>query len=367
MSKTKWAYIAPVMQTVLLASIITPDYLLRTHKDEDVQDLASDLETNGIDNPVCVIDNGDGSYTLNDGAQRFTASEVLASRDGSIAGLEVGEVKVSILGHVDNWPIERQICNMIRLNASIEITSPKSYYNSVIRLGNMGMSAQEIANENSKPVAAVRNWLKAFNLPVAVRDAVVNGDITLQNALALSNNKKELGGDTVVEALLDQAINEDGKTFADTVANIVNENKAAEKAPTTGESAPSKEFELTPKALRGKDLLELMETIILENDENPSDASATAVNTIKRVFQIDDVSAVARKQKFDDDAEAKRIKAEQAKADKIVESTGMKVVEFIDENGRDAFDELVDHSREVKSKREAEKAQKESEAESLEV
>lgn len=65
-------------RTLRLAQILIPEDVHRIDIDnQELQDLARSIEQLGLLNPIGVIDNGNDTYTLNDGHRRFLAHQIL--------------------------------------------------------------------------------------------------------------------------------------------------------------------------------------------------------------------------------------------------------------------------------------------------
>lgn len=334
-------------ETITLDQILPPKVALRVHEDDadNIQALAKDLETNGLDNPVCVLENGDGTFILNDGSRRWTATGVLADESRNIAGLSVNEITVKVIGLASEWTEEAELANQMRLNTQSLETSPKEYYNACIKLASAGWTVRDIAESINQPQTKVGLWLRSLALPNEIRERVISGEITLANGKTLADNKKHFDMDTL-SILADSAAEMTASDFSDKIEETIKKQK--ESGDNSGETGTKeKVFELTPIFPSRKALEENYSVAMDQFNENPNPTTEATLNFYKELFQVDASSEARRKAEFDKKAEEAKANAEKRKKERVLKSLGTTAADFIKENGQEAFDALIAEAKEA--------------------
>jgi ParB-like chromosome segregation protein Spo0J len=331
------------IRTIELDSILPAPLFLRTHgEDEDhIKELATDLAENGMDTPIVVIDNGDNTFTLNDGSRRYTAAMFLDNNGQSIHGVDPTYVPVRVIGNIADWSEADQLANQMRLNSHVLTTSPKQYFEACLKLAATGMNAKQIGAKINKAPAVVGSWLKSLNVPEEWKTPVMEGEITLANAKVIADNKRHLDSD-ILAGLIDEAKTSTVEDFTKQVTDLVNEAK--EKASNSTDDTP-KGFVLTPVLMKKDEIQEQYEKAVAEAEEVPTDFNTGFLSALQTIYQIDPKSASRRQAEYDKAEQDKETKRKAASEAKLIKSLGVKADEFIAEHGEDAFKELLVKAR----------------------
>jgi len=346
--------------TVSLDNVLTPTVALRTHEDtaENIVELAKDLEASGLDTPLVVLDNGNGTYELNDGSRRMTAANNLYNAGKSIKGLSVGEVTVRVIGMADEWTEAEKLANQMRLNAQMLETSSKEYFTACIKLAQQGWSAKDIADRINKSSALVSGWLRALALPTSVKELVLNQEIALNVGKLLADSKKKFTEEELFDVanhIKDEELNiTEATQYVDTLINEKAEKAKAEGSDDSTNATPKeKTFELTPISPKSTYLKECYDRAVEEHLDDASAFNEGKLEAFRILFQIDGASEQTRRLKFEQDKEKAEADAKARKEANLLKNLGVKSVEFIEEHGQEAFDALLAEAKAKASETEA--------------
>lgn len=330
---------------VPLDNILPPTIALRIHDEsaENIQELATDFIENGMDTPVVVLDNGDGTFTLNDGSRRLTAANKLFNEGQSIKDVELGMIAVRVVGLKSDWSTSDELANQMRLNVQVLETSSKDYFTACLKLAGEGWSAKKIAEKISKSPSLVGSWLRSLAVPQGVKDLVIEGEISLSIGKILSENKRKFDDETLLE-VAEHCRDEELTTeqASEYITKLIAERQ---EAGSTNHHQTEPVFVLTQIVPKADYLMSLYSDAIDKFGSNPTPFNEGFVEAIKTVYQIDAGSAEAREQKFNDALTEKAETARKKKESNLLKNLGVKVVDFISENGEDAFKQLIETAK----------------------
>ena len=332
-----------IYKTIEIEKILPPTDALRHHdvQSEDIRDLATDLELNGMDTPVLVINNGSDTFILNDGSRRLTAATLLMNEGRSVKGLPVGEVAVRVIGEIADWDSSRQLMNQMRLNAQALETSPKDYFQACLRLAANGLTISKIAESINKPSSLVSSWLKALALPEEIRCFVEDGTISLASGKILVDSKKYFTTDELVE-VAEEAKTMSALELSAYIAEELKEKEEAKKANPQGKAEPKEVvFTLTPILLGKNDIQIAFEKAQADYESTNSAFNEGVVEAFKIIYSIDAESETLRRNKFEKAIAEKAATSAKKKEENLLKTIGVRSAEYIKEHGREAFDALI--------------------------
>lgn len=318
---------------------------LRKHdiSDQQIIDLAVDINHRGLMNIFSVVNNEDGTYTLADGARRFTALKRIAivgipvpelDKNGEIVKDEKGRnvykkdkdgneittindqfltIPVQIKEKQDELTtLEDQIAG----NISVQLTKNADYIKALHKLAVSGKykNRAEMALKNGMSEAHLNKLLKTMRLDNDIIDKCYENQVPVGNLISLSELANKVDDEVIIEEWIPKAKEMNAKDFI----KEVGQETARIQAEQAGMTVEKKEksFEVKPKLL-SKDELEAMlqdaEDAFL-NEDNPE--NEVRLQVMKEIWQIDEDSVRLQKEAWDKKEEEKKVKAEQKKAQK---------------------------------------------------
>jgi ParB family chromosome partitioning protein len=144
----------------------------KTFPEEQLEELASSITEHGILQPVVVRRSGPGTYELVAGERRWRAAQRAGLRDVPAVLKDVASNEVLTLALVEN--LQRQDLNPIE--------EAEAFRHLV---EDLSLTQEQVAQKVGKDRATIANALRLLKLPVGVRDAVVDGQLTMGHARAL--------------------------------------------------------------------------------------------------------------------------------------------------------------------------------------
>jgi len=140
--------------------------------EELLEELAASITEHGILQPIVVRRRGPNQYELVAGERRWRAAQKAGLREIPAVLKDVASDEVLTLALVEN--LQRQDLNAIE--------EAEAYRHLVEELK---LTQEEVAQSVGKDRATVANAMRLLKLPTAVRDAVVDGKLTMGHARAL--------------------------------------------------------------------------------------------------------------------------------------------------------------------------------------
>jgi ParB/RepB/Spo0J family partition protein len=295
------ALVAPqtTVEVVPLNLIKANDIALRSAKVEEKSfaELKQSIKDRGVLKPVLLNRNEDGTFTLIDGLQRFTAAQQIAS--------ENPDAPKTINAAVCQVESEEQLIFQIIANNNSVKTRPSEYAEAILRItmGDPTTTQAEIAERLSMSQATVSNMLNLTKLDPAIKKLVDDGSIPVTNAYALTRVPKEYHASFLEDAQL-----KNPGDFATAVSEFNKQLKAAKE----GKPAPTGP---TAKLRKAPEIISRYETLTssIANNENPDPVVLAEIRTLAWCIQQDEASVLAWKQ-AKDAKEAERIAKESAAA-----------------------------------------------------
>lgn len=139
---------------------------------EALDELATSIREHGVVQPLVVSAVGDDRYRLIVGERRWRAAR--------LAGLE--RVPVVVKDASDRQTLEIALVENVQ-RADLNPLEEAEAYNRLI--DEFGLTQKDVAGQVGKSRSAIANTLRLLALPEAVKEAVVDGDITEGHARAL--------------------------------------------------------------------------------------------------------------------------------------------------------------------------------------
>lgn len=318
------------MSTVLnISEIVAPSILLREHdvKDENVIELAKDLEANGFINKLTVYPDGTGAFIHADGRQRFTAVKLLASENRAVKGFNVGEIPVNV---EDYTPSEEEFLTLqMRGNIHFKTTANKDYAKALTTYSQkFNRSLTEIAKMLNTSTSTLSKWNNVIRLGENVVKLVEANKISLATAQEMVKFK-------VLEKEPEflQKASKGTKEFLEW-AN----GRKAELYPPKIKKDNS--VFVAEAILKSKtDLEKYYEVVKAEFENDPSPINEGRKQALDFIFSLDALSVQKQEEKFNIAKANKEAKAEKAKADKIKKEVEKKTKEL--EDAKKALKEIA--------------------------
>lgn len=304
MSETQNANSNSVMKRIQLKAISPKTGALRGAKveDDDFKNLLASVRKEGVLKPILVNDNGDGTYTLVDGLQRFTAaSMVLAENSNAPDSIDAKVIKTSS---------ENELALQIMLNSNTVKTRPVEYAEGIMRIlaHHPEMTQAEIADRLAMSQPKLSMLLKLTNLAGPIKQLVDKGDIKVTNAYVLAKLDQD-DQDQFIEA----AMTDSPEVFTPKINEFIKKQRAAR----TGQTAPTGP---EPKVRRKTELVDKFTNLQTQASNNPDDPVLSAqVNLLAWVIQQDEDSVSAWK--------SEQAKQETEKNKKVIEAAEKKAAE----------------------------------------
>lgn len=220
-----------------------------TPVDKDwVENLAESITTNGQQVPGIVTDNGDGTYTLNDGEHRLEAIKLINSTIGD------NEKPYEFQAVVTKANDKQAVVNAIIGNTH----KPMNIFDlgdACQKLLDLGMKQVEIASKLGKSEATISQALAARKVSKKVQKMVLDGDLEQDAAILIADTEdKALQQEIIEEAIRHRTRLEDYEKRK-MVKELKKEAEAtAEEAKAAKERAREASIKLTELKKKGDDV-----------------------------------------------------------------------------------------------------------------
>ncbi len=149
----------------------------KTFNDSKMSELVASIKEKGVIQPL-VVRRVDDHYQIIAGERRWRASQK--------AGLK--EVPVVIQDVSEDWALEMALIENIQREDLNPIEEAGAYRN---LMDNFDLSQEEVARRVGKDRSTVANSLRLLRLPAAVRDNVLEGQLSMGHARALLSLENE--------------------------------------------------------------------------------------------------------------------------------------------------------------------------------
>lgn len=159
---------------------------------EALEILARSIAKEGVRDALTIKDDGEGKYFVLDGHRRF-AAVALANSD---FGAEIVAIPCILADR--NMSEAEAFALQISSSNEKEALSPFEYGKACLRFKKWGWDEKSLAERFNVNVSRIYGWIKAFELPDDIKEAVENKRIALTSAQELIN---EEGEEAVREAL----------------------------------------------------------------------------------------------------------------------------------------------------------------------
>jgi len=280
---------------VRLDSISANKISLRPPKTDDpqFQDLLNSVRSRGVLKPILVSDNGNGTYTLIDGLQRFTAAQMVNKEQPTRNTIKANIVQVD-----SDTELELQII----LNNNTVKTRPVEYAKGILRIlqANPDMRQSELAEKLSISIPTMQNYLRLSKLREPIQELVNQGKMRVTNAYQLAKLP-----DDEQEVYLDDSMIDDPNTFISKVEARLKQIKEA-KANQPEPVGPPIKIRRMP---------EVRDRYTALINSNPSGNDLVVANTLAWVLSQDPESVSAWKVE-QEERDKKKAETELLKANK---------------------------------------------------
>lgn len=149
----------------------------KAFNEAEIDELAESIKTHGMIQPV-ILRNVSGRYQIVAGERRIRASRKAGITEIPAIIVKLDGVDVAEVSLIEN--IQRKNLNCMEEADAFQILKSK-----------FGMTAEEIAKRIGKSRPYVSNMLRLTSLPNPVRDALVQGDISMGHGRALLSISEE--------------------------------------------------------------------------------------------------------------------------------------------------------------------------------
>ncbi len=159
-----------------------PDQPRKRFDDESLKELADSIRSNGIIQPIIVRRSGDGGYVIIAGERRYRASLLAGLDKIPVMIKDYEDIKIKEISLIEN--LQREDLNPIEEAAAIQELM-KAY----------SLTQEEIAQKLGKSRPGIANSLRLLNLPIVIREWVIDGKLSAGHAralLSLNNEKTQI-------------------------------------------------------------------------------------------------------------------------------------------------------------------------------
>lgn len=139
--------------------------------EERLEELASSIKQHGIVQPILVRANGD-RYTIVAGERRWRAAQIAGLTEVPVIVRSMDDRQLLEVSLIEN--IQRNDLNPLEEAAAIRFLMEQH-----------DLTHEEVAERLGKSRPAISNAVRLLNLPEAVRDVVISGELTAGHARAL--------------------------------------------------------------------------------------------------------------------------------------------------------------------------------------
>lgn len=163
-------------------------------KPDELQELTDSIREHGVIQPLIVISDGDGSYTLVAGERRLRAS----------IAAELSEVPVIVRTATEQEMLELALIENVQREDLSPLEAAEAYRNLET---NFNMTHDEIAKRVGKNRVSITNTMRLLKLPETIRKALANRSISEGHARALLSLNSEMLQLSALQTILLQDLN----------------------------------------------------------------------------------------------------------------------------------------------------------------
>jgi len=267
-------------------------------KDKAFQDLLLSVEAQGVIKPILVNDNGDGSYTLIDGLQRFTAAKMVREKNAN-APVEIDAKVVKVNS-------EKELGLQIILNNNTIKTRPVEFADGIMRVlaHNPQLNQADLATQLGMSQPTLSNMLKLSKLAAPIQELVNDGSIRVTNAYLLARLDQD-----VQEQFLEAAQTDSPEVFTTKIKEFEKAERA-KKANLPAPDGPSPVLRKRPEIQASYETLKATTS----NQSNPSREDLIKLETLAWCLKLDPSSVQEwkdAKEKSEKEKAEKTLKAQQ--------------------------------------------------------
>ncbi|MBV9759468.1 MAG: ParB/RepB/Spo0J family partition protein [Acidobacteriaceae bacterium] len=142
--------------------------------DTKLQELAQSIRTNGLIQPITVYKVAPDQYRIIAGERRWRAAALAGLKEVPALVRSIERNKLLEFALIEN--VQREDLNPIEIATAFQRLAAE-----------YGLSHEEIAQRTGKDRSTVTNFLRLLKLPVAIREEVIRGTLTVGHARALLN------------------------------------------------------------------------------------------------------------------------------------------------------------------------------------
>ena len=305
------------MENIAVEKIIPNKVSLRGPQTEDpkFRELLHSIAQHGVQKPILLNDNGDGTFTLIDGLQRFTAVSTLHNEMPENSAFNTVPAVITKVSTDDELTLQ-----IILNNQSIK-TKPVEYSKAIQRLmASNNYTLDELASRLSMSIPSVNNVLRLNDLHPEIANLVNDGKIKVTNAYVLAKLPQE-----DQQHYIEEAMTLSPTDFAPKIDSRLKELRAAKTNAPEPTGPEPKLRKLVDLRARHEELSTLLKA---EPDDN---VLAARVAELAYILQIDPDSVQSWKAERDRKEKERQLntvkKAEEraAEAAKLAEETRRKI------------------------------------------
>lgn len=299
---------------IKISQIIFSEVALRSHSKEDdhIIELKNDIVARGLLNLPTVVDNGDGTFTVTDGARRCTALGL---------ALDLGEIKDEVMVQVK--PSQSNIetlADQFAGNASIKASTNKEYIASLYTLATEGnYSLEELAKKVGKTVSYINRLFKTLKLGDKVMEEAEKQGVSISNLISLADLVGRITEEELIE-WLPEAAKQNASDFSVTIQD---EKDSILQAAREARKGKTLEFEPKEKFIGKESLRLLWAKKESEYADDATPENEAVVNVLRSIFSMDENSIAEQKATWD----AKQKEREDKKAERKAKREAEKAAE----------------------------------------
>ncbi len=173
---------APASKIKLSDIDVDPHQPRKTFESEALENLSQSIMEHGVLQPIVLLPNGIGRYTIIAGERRFRAARMAGLTEIPAIVKEVSTQEAKEIALIEN--LQREDLDAVEVALG---------YRSLMESFNL--TQDEISKKLSIPRSSVANSLRILNLPASVLELVKCGELSLGHAkvvLSVSGEKKQL-------------------------------------------------------------------------------------------------------------------------------------------------------------------------------
>ena len=140
--------------------------------EESLRDLSESIKVHGLLQPITVINNDDGKFTIIAGERRWRASQIAGIKKVPVNIINIGDKNLFELALVEN--VQREDLNPVEAAMAIKDLIEK--YN---------FSNEQLIKVTGKKRASISNTLRILELPKKVLNWIIEGKVSRGHAVAL--------------------------------------------------------------------------------------------------------------------------------------------------------------------------------------